>query len=159
MITLLLPPTLLSIEGLASAYTRSLPMKKRTLISAKTLLSTVTYVISLVVLSIVAVYAGRDFSFVLTFGTIHTFAIAAAVMLELTILTDKFWKEGFAVGNIYSRLSTYVLIFIPGFAVVLVPMIVAVVTFFLAKQLYLTAFLATALAEFTLMTAVVVREK
>lgn len=159
MITLLLPPTLLSIEGLASAYTRSLPMKKRTLISAKTLLSTVTYVISLVVLSIVAVYAGRDFSFVLTFGTIHTFAIAAAVMLELTILTDKFWKEGFAVGNIYSRLSTYVLIFIPGFAVVLVPMIVAVVTFFLAEQLYLTAFLATALAEFTLMTAVVVREK
>jgi hypothetical protein len=158
MITLLLPPTLLSIEGLASAYTRSLPMKKRTLISAKTLLSTVTYVISLVVLYIVAVYAGRDFSFIMTFGVIHMFAIAAAVMLELTILTNKFWKEGFAVGNIYSRLSTYVLIFIPGLAVVLVPMIVAVVAFFLAEQLSLAAFLATALAEFTLMTAVVLRE-
>jgi len=31
MITLLLPPTLLSMEGLASSFTRSLPMKKRTL--------------------------------------------------------------------------------------------------------------------------------
>lgn len=159
MITLLLPPTLLSIEGLASSYTRSLPMKKRTLISAKTLLSTVTYLISLIVLFIVAFYLGRDFSYILTFGTIHMLAIAAAIMLELTILTNKFWKEGFAVGNIYSRLSIYILIFIPGFAVVLVPMIATIVTFFLAEQLVLPVFLAVASAEFALMSAVVIREK
>ena len=159
MITLLLPPTLLSIEGLASVYTRSLPMKKRTLVSAKSLMSTATYVVSLIVLSVVALLEGRDFSFVLTFGAIHTFSIAAAVMLELTILTNKFWKEGFAVGNIYSRLSTYILIFIPGFAVVMVPMIVAIVTFFFGEELVLTTFLATALAEFVLMAAVVAREK
>jgi hypothetical protein len=159
MITLLLPPTLLSIEGLASSYTRSLPMKKRTLISAKTLLSTVTYLISLIVLFIVAFYLGRDFSYILTFGTIHMLAIAAAIMLELTILTNKFWTEGFAVGNIYSRLSIYILIFIPGFAVVLVPMIATIVTFFLAEQLVLPVFLAVASAEFALMSAVVIREK
>lgn len=159
MITLLLPPTLLSIEGLASSYTRSLPMKKRTLISAKTLLSTVTYLISLIVLFIVAFYLGRDFSYILTFGTIHMLAIGAAIMLELTILTNKFWKEGFAVGNIYSRLSIYILIFIPGFAVVLVPMIATIVTFFLAEQLVLPVFLAVASAEFALMSAVVIREK
>jgi hypothetical protein len=160
MITLLLPPTLLSIEGLASAYTRSLPMKKRTLISAKTLLSTVTYVISLMVLSLVATYQGRDYSFILTFGVINTFAIAAGIMLESTILTNKFWKEGFAVGNIYSRLSIYVLIFIPGFVLVLVPMIAAAVTFFMAEELILQVFAAAALAEFAAMAAVVaVREK
>jgi hypothetical protein len=134
-------------------------MKKRTLVSAKSLMSTVTYVVSLIVLSVVALLEGRDFSFVLTFGAIHTFSIAAAVMLELTILANKFWKEGFAVGNIYSRLSTYVLIFIPGFAVVMVPMIVAIVTFFFGEELVLTTFLATALAEFVLMAAVVAREK
>jgi hypothetical protein len=156
MITLLLPPTLLSIEGLASTYIRSLPMKKRTLISAKTLLSTVTYVISLVVLSLVATYQRRDYSFILTFGAINTFAVAAAVMLELTILTNKFWKEGFAVGNIYSRLSTYILILIPGFALVLVPMIAAVVTFFMAEELILQVFLAAALVEFAAMIAIVV---
>jgi len=159
MITLLLPPTLLSIEGLASSYTRSLPMKKRTLISAKTLLSTVTYVISLIVLLIVASYLGRDFSYILTFGAIHGLAIAAAIMLELRILTNKFWTEGFAVGNIYSRLSIYILIFIPGFAVVLVPMIATIAAFFLAEQLVLPVFLAVASAEFALMSAVVIREK
>jgi hypothetical protein len=160
MITLLLPPTLLSIEGLASLYTRSLPMKKRTLISAKTLLSTVTYIISLMVLSLVATYQRRDYSFILTFGVINTFAIAAAIMLELTILTNKFWKEGFSVGNIYSRLSTYILIFIPGFALVLIPIIAAVVTFFMAEGLILQVFLAATLVEFAAMTAVVaVHEK
>ncbi len=159
MITLLLPPTLLSIEGLASSYTRSLPMNRRTLVSAKTFLSTVTYLISLIVLYAVAFYLGRDFSYILAFGAIHLFAIAAAVMLELTILIDRFWKEGFAVGNIYSRLSIYVLIFIPGFAVVLVPMIAMIVTFFLAEQVVLPVFFSVAFAEFALMTAVVVREK
>jgi hypothetical protein len=131
-------------------------MKKRTLISAKTLVSTVTYVISLVVLSLVATYQRRDYSFILTFGAINTFAVAAAVMLELTILTNKFWKEGFAVGNIYSRLSTYILILIPGFALVLVPMIAAVVTFFMAEELILQIFLAAALVEFAAMAAIVV---
>jgi hypothetical protein len=86
-------------------------------------------------------------------------AIAAAIMLELTILTNKFWTEGFAVGNIYSRLSIYILIFIPGFAVVLVPMIATIVTFFIAEQLVLPVFLAVASAEFALMSAVVIREK
>jgi len=134
-------------------------MKKRTLISAKTLLSTVTYLISLIVLFIVAFYLGRDFSYILTFGTIHMLAIAAAIMLELTILTNKFWTEGFAVGNIYSRLSIYILIFIPGFAVVLVPMIATIVAFFFAEQLVPPVFLSVAFAEFLVMTAVVVREK
>jgi hypothetical protein len=160
MITLLLPPTLLSIEGLASLYTRSLPMKKRTLISAKTLLSTVTYIMSLMVLSLVATYQRRDYSFILTFGVINTFAIAAAIMLELTILTNKFWKEGFAVGNIYSRLSTYILIFIPSFALIVIPIIAAVVTFFMAEGFVLQVFLAATLVEFAAMTAVVaVHEK
>jgi hypothetical protein len=81
-------------------------------------------------------------------------------MLESTILTNKFWKEGFAVGNIYSRLSIYVLIFIPGFVLVLIPMIAAAVTFFMAEELILQVFAAAALAEFAAMAAVVaVREK
>jgi hypothetical protein len=159
MMTLLLPPTLLSIEGLASSYMRSLPVKKRTLIAAKTLMSTATYVISLVVLFVVAFSLGKDFSFILTFGTAHVFAIASAIMLELTILINKHWKEGFAVGNIYARLSTYALILIPGFATVSAPIIAALVTFFVARQFVLTVFLIVALAEFALMLALVFQEK
>jgi hypothetical protein len=159
MITLLLPPTLLSMEGLASAYTRSLPMKKRTLISAKALLSIVTYLISLVVLFFVAVYLNRDFSFILTYGAIHALAVSAGIMLELTILTRKFWKEGFAVGNIYSRLTTYIMILIPGFAIVLLPIVAAFVVFFFAENLVLSVFLLMASLEFAVMTAIVAHQK
>lgn len=158
MITLLLPPTLLSIEGLGSAYTRHLPMRKRTLIVGKALLSTITYMLSLAVLSIVAFYQGKDFS-ILTFGMTHSLSVAAAIMVELTILMRKFWKEGFAVGNIYSRMSTYILIIIPGFIVAAIPIVGAFVTYFLFIPLVLPVFLATCAAEFTLIAAIVAREK
>jgi hypothetical protein len=80
-------------------------------------------------------------------------------MLELTILTRKFWKEGFAVGNIYSRISTYILILIPGYAMAAIPIISAFVAFFLANSFVLPVFLAVAVGEFVLMTAVVALEK
>lgn len=159
LITLLLPPMLLSIEGLASAYTRHLPMRKMTLITAKTFLSTFTYIISLIVLSIAALSMGKSFSLILTLGLIHGFSVAAAVMLELTILTRKFWKEGFAVGNIYSRITTYILILIPGYALASVPIVTAFVVFFLATPFVLPAFLAVAVAEFTIMTAIVLLQR
>jgi hypothetical protein len=159
MITLLLPPTLLSMEGLASAFTRSLPLKKRTLISAKTLLSIVTYLISQLVLFFVAVYLNRDFSVILTYGGIHAFAVSAGIMLELTMLTRKFWKEGFAVGNIYSRLTTYITTLIPAFVVVFLPIIGAFTASFFDANLTLTVFLSMALIEFAAMTLVVAIQK
>jgi Membrane protein of 12 TMs len=159
MITLLLPPTLLSIEGLASAYTRHLPFTKRTLITAKTLLVTLTFILSLIVLSIVSFALGRDFSLILIFGTIHAFSIAAAIMLELSLLLRKMWKEGFALGNIYSRISTYIVILIPGYIMAAVPMICALVVFFVAPFFVLPAFLIAAVAEFAIMTTVIVSWK
>jgi hypothetical protein len=80
-------------------------------------------------------------------------------MLELTLLTRKFWKEGFAVGNIYSRLTTYILILIPGFAIVMLPIIATIVAFFFAEGLALPVFLAMASSEFAVMTAIVAMQK
>jgi len=154
MITLLLPPTLLSIEGLASAYTRHLPLTKRTLITAKTLLATLTFILSLIVLSIVSFALGKDFSLILIFGMVHAFSIASAVMLELSLLLRKMWREGFAVGNIYSRISTYILILIPGYVMAAVPMICALAAFFIAPPLVLLAFLVAAVTEFAIMTTI-----
>ncbi len=159
MITLLLPPTLVSMEGLASAYTRSLPMKKRTLIAAKTVLSVITYVISLVVLFAVSLFLGRDFFFVLVSGAVHLFSVSAATLLELTILINKFWKEGFAVGNVYARLHTYILILIPGFVLAFTPIVASMVTFFLWPQLVLPIFFAIAFSEFSIMTVFVALQK
>ncbi|HXX86946.1 MAG TPA: hypothetical protein VEH86_00675 [Candidatus Acidoferrum sp.] len=159
MITLLLPPTLSSIEGLASAYMRHLPMRKITFISAKTLLSIFTYVLSLIVLSIVAFSMGKSSTLILAYGAVHGFSVAAAVMLELTIVTRKFWKEGFAVGNLYSRLTTYILIVIPGYVLAAIPIISAFLALLFAPSYVLPLFLAAALTEFTLMTLVIMHQK
>jgi predicted permease len=159
VVVLMLPPMLVSIEGLAASYMRSLPLKKKTLISAKTLLSTFTYAVSLVVLFIVALLMGKSYSYILTFGAIHLFSVAAATMLELIILANKFWKEGFAIGNIYARLSTYILIILPGLAVVMIPIIAALATFIFAQSLTLVVFLGIAATEFAVTTAYVAFEK
>jgi hypothetical protein len=158
MITLLLPPTLLSIEGLGSAYTRHLPMRKRTLIAGKTLLSTITYMLSVAVLSVVAVYQGKNLS-ILAFGMTHSLSVAGAIMLELTILMRKFWKEGFAVGNIYSRISTYVLIVIPGYIIASIPLIGAFFTYLFFAPFVMPVFLVICATEFALMGTIVSREK
>lgn len=159
MITLLLPPTLLSIEGMGSAYTRHLPMRKLTLISAKAFLTTFTYMISIIVLSIVAVFMGKNLTLILVFGTANGFSVAAAVMLELLILTRKFWREGFAVGNIYSRISTYIVTVIPGYVLAGIPIVGAFVMSFFSSSLVLPFFSALAASEFVIMTTVVAFEK
>jgi len=158
MITLFLPPTLLSIEGLASAFTRSLPMRKRTLISAKTLLSLVTYLFSIVVLFFVALFLHRDLTLVLTYGLIQAFAVAAGTMLELTLMTRRFWKEGFAVGNLYSRISIYILTMIQGFVVAALPIGAAFAAILLDIPV-LPIFLAVGASEFGAMVATVALQK
>ncbi len=155
--TVLLPPTLFAIEGLASAYTRSLPLNSRTLIFAKTTLATLTYVISLFVMLTATSYLGRDTASVVIFGGIHVLTVAAANMLEILLLTEKFWKEGFAIGNIYARLSTYILILVPGAIVVFMPIFAAIIMVFLAPELVLPVFLAFAASEFAIVIVVTLR--
>jgi polyferredoxin len=157
MLTLILPPTLLSIEGLASAYTRSLPIRKRTIIKAKTITTIIIYLISLTVLFITSILLGRGFYSILTFGTIYTFSIAAACMLELSIFVGKFWKEEFALGNIYARFGEFIKVIIPGLLTALAPITVAFTAYFTAKNLVLTLFSATAFLEFATMMFIVSR--
>lgn len=88
-VSLMLPPTLLAIEGLASSYTRSLPLRRRTMIVAKAAVATLTYTLSLLILLIAAVFLRRNFSLILTFGAMHIFSIAAASMLVLSIFVKK----------------------------------------------------------------------
>ncbi|MEM2119219.1 MAG: hypothetical protein QW840_03730, partial [Candidatus Bathyarchaeia archaeon] len=135
LIVIMLPPTMFMIEGLASTYTRSLPLTKRTLISAKTVLTVSIYTISLFALLAVALYLNKNPVQLLLFGVANIGAVAAASMLELVLLAYKFWKEGFAVGNIYSRLTTHIMIMLPGIAVSSLPIAAGIFTFFLAPPL------------------------
>ena len=159
MVILLLPTTMFSMEGLASAYTRSLPLEKKTLIFAKTALSMLIYTISIMALFVIALYLGRDFSTVLGFGAIYAFSIAAACMLELTILVRKYWKDGFAMGNLYTRLSTFILVLIPGYITAWISVAFAFIVFFFAPELVPIAFFGVALVEFVVMMAAVLHLK
>ena len=158
LVTILLPPLLLSIEGLAYGYMRSLPLNKKTLIFAKTLTTIVTYAFSLVVLFTVAMLVKKNFSLVLTFGIINSLAVAAASMLELSFFIRKLWKEGSVLGNIYTRLGTFILIVIPGFVMVLIPLIAATTVYFLGSPLVLPIFSIIATLEFTAMLIVILHE-
>lgn len=158
LVTLVLPPTLLSIEGLASSYTRSLPLTKRTVISAKAMLSTLMYASSLLLLILVALCIGKDAVPIIAFGVVQMFGISAASLLELLLSARIFWKEGFAIGNIYARLSTYIALIIPGMVLALAPVAVAVATFVLATRLTIWVYFAVALAEFAVMALIVYKQ-
>ncbi len=146
-LTLIIAPILFSIEGLSSSYSRTLPLRRRTLIAAKEFLATLTYVIALVVLSVVGLFTSRDFTVLLLFGGFYVFSIAAGSMVELIIMANKFWKEGFAMSNIYSRLSTYILVVLPGIVIVAVPVIGALVASSFAEELVLPIFGAASILE------------
>jgi hypothetical protein len=154
LVTLVLPPMLISLEGLASSYVRSLPLTKRTVISGKVILSAIMYASSMLILILIVLYLGRDVATIITFGAIQMLAVIAASLLELILSIRKFWKEGFAMGNLYARLSTYIAIVIPGLVLALAPIVGAVATYVLATNLTIPIYLATALAEFVLMALI-----
>ncbi|MCJ7422880.1 hypothetical protein MUP01_01235 [Candidatus Bathyarchaeota archaeon] len=158
-VTLMLPPTMFSIESLASVYTRSLPLRKGTLIFAKTALSVITYLISLVTLTVVASYLGKNFTYILSFGLVYTFSVAAAFLLELVILANRFWSEGFAMGNVYAKLSSFILILLPAYLVAWTPIIVAFVSYFLVADWVLAVFSVVSLSEFVTLAFVAFRRE
>lgn len=156
-VSLMLPPTLLAIEGLASSYTRSLPLRRRTIIAAKAVVTTLIYAMSLLVLLLAAVFLRKDFNVILTFGAVHVFSVAAASMLVLSTFVKKLWEEGFAMGNIYARLGTFIRVLLPGVLIALAPIIAASVAFFLAQTHVLTVFFTIAFLEFVIMAIMVLR--
>jgi len=158
LVTLILPPTLLSLEGLASSYTRSLPLRKRTVISSKAVLSALMYASSLLILVLIALYLRKSANTILTFGLIQLLSVIAASVLELVISARKFWREGFAVGNMYARLSTFVVILIPGLILAYVPVVAAVLAFEFATSMTAWVYLAVALLEFVMMLLIASRE-
>jgi hypothetical protein len=154
---MLVPPVQFSIESFAAVYTRTLPLTKRILILSKTFTAIAMYIASMLVLLTAALYMQRDFTDILIYGTGQAFPVAAACILELNILTKKYWKQGAAIGNIYARLSTYILVIVPGLVLAGVPLIAAFITLFIAASLILPVFLALGLAEFLIMTIYTLR--
>jgi hypothetical protein len=91
---------------------------------------------------------------ILTFGAVHILAVASANMLEILLLAEKFWKEGFALGNIFARLSTYILILIPGMIIIFMPIFAAIVAALFYQNLVLQVFFVVGCLEFLSIAAI-----
>jgi hypothetical protein len=161
LLSLLVTPTLFSAETLASAYMKSLPLKKRTVVAAKTFLSACTYLGSVAAITIVALYLRKDFLSVLAFGLTQTLSVAAGCMMELFLLIRKFWWKELTPSTIYSSISIFIMVLLPGLILCLTPIMLCYIVGFTEIQLTLTIFLATATAELisvTSLTAAVIKD-
>lgn len=153
LLSLTATPTLFSAETLASAYMKSLPLKKRTLVIAKTTLSTLTYFGCVIALAIGALYVGRDIFSVIAFGLAQALSVAAGCMTELLLLIRKFWDKELEYSNIYANLSTFIVVLTPGIIICLVPTAACFIVSFVNIQLAITVFFASAAAEFVAITS------
>lgn len=154
LISLTVAPMLFSAETLASAYMRSLPLKRRTVVAAKTFLSTLTFVGCVIVLAIVVLYLRRELISAIAFGLVQAIPVAAGCLFELLLLTRTFWGVELAPSNIYTNLSTFIMVLIPGIALCLIPMAICFITGFSNILYALAIFLTIATLEFVVVAAV-----
>lgn len=159
LITVLIPPTLFSVEVVASAYTRSLPIRRRTLIWSKAILTTFIYMISLAVLLVTALILGIGNSLLLTIGAMQTPTVLAASIVELLILARKPLGQSIVATNLYTRISKLILVIVPGLIVVALPIIATIIALILTQQLILPVLLAATLLELTVASSILLYVK
>jgi predicted permease len=157
---LMLPPMLLNMESIAYSYVVSLPLKRKTLIIAKTVLSSIIYLTSLLVLlSITMLRAPVLTPIFALLGGIFTFSIVASIIVEILLLSRVFGRS--IPSNLYSKLYAYILPLILSFIVASVPILVYFIILFLtafhvASMVSLTA---TSILEFLIALLFISRRK
>jgi predicted permease len=157
---LLLPPMLLSIESMAYSYVGSLPLSKKTVITAKTILSLTMYLASvLVMLLIVALRAPVLVPAFATIGGISVFSIAASIIVEILFLSRLFGRS--IPPNIYSKLYVNILLLVIGLVIVSIPVIAYFATLFLTSSSILSTISLTAssILEFLVALLLLVRNR
>jgi len=161
---LLLSPMLLSIEAIAYSYVGSLPLRKKTVITAKTILSLIVYLASvLVMLLIVVLKAPIMVPAFATIGGIFAFSIVASIIFEMLFLTrlfDRLFGRSIP-SNIYSKLYVNILPLIIGLVVVSIPVLAFFTTLFLTSSSILSMISLTvfSILEFSVALLLLVRSK
>jgi len=134
LMVLLLPPVLLNMESMAYSYVGSLPLRRRTLILAKTILSIIVYSISILVLLAVTMLRAPGLVYILALlGGISTFSVIASIITE-TLLLSRTFGQAIPSGNLYLKFYAYILPLILSFIVAAIPILVYFVTFLLTAS-------------------------
>ena len=160
LMVLLLPPVLLNMESTAYSYVGSLPLRRRTLILAKTILSTAVYSTSILVLVLITMIRAPGLvSARALLGGISTFSVVASIMIEILLLSRTF-GQAIPSGNIYLRFHAYILPLILGFIIAVIPIIVYFMTLLLAASSVLSIISLTAVSilEFLLASLLLVKK-
>ncbi|MBO3800025.1 MAG: hypothetical protein FGF52_03075 [Candidatus Brockarchaeota archaeon] len=124
LMILILPPMLLSIENVAYSYTGSLPLKRKTVIIAKILLTSIIYFISsLTMILLIAVMRSHLLTVFIVLNGILTLSAIASIIIE-TIFVSKILIQRLSSGNIYFKMIYYVLVAILFFLITMMPLIV-----------------------------------
>ncbi|MGQ9479705.1 MAG: hypothetical protein ACUVQ0_06835 [Thermoproteota archaeon] len=156
-----LPPTLLTIESTAYSYMWSLPLKKRSLFLAKTILSLSSYLVSLVILLTIMLLTTPNFaSIFILIGGIYTFSMLSSIIFE-TMLIVRMFGRALPSGSLYSKLSSYILPVIISIIISIIPAVayfmVMVIT--LSEIPSMVSFAVVSILEFVVALTVLLRIK
>lgn len=130
--TLILPPSLLGTESIAYSYVGSLPLSKKILILAKTIISSIIYLISLLPLIMVILLNAPSFIiFFMAFAGFQILSVVASIIFEL-MFVSKFFGKDISSANLYLKLYLYLVPMIAAFIIAMIPVIVYFIAQFLA---------------------------
>ncbi|MBO3797798.1 MAG: hypothetical protein QXI42_03120 [Thermoproteota archaeon] len=161
LMVLILPPALLNTESIAYSYVGSLPLGRRTLILAKTILSLTVYLASLLVLLVITMLRAPGFVSVFAlFGGVFTFSVVASIIFEIVLLSRTFGQT-IPSGNLYLKFYYYILPWILGYIVAMIPILVYYMALLLTASFVLgmVGLVATSILEFLIAVLLLLRKK
>ncbi|MEM2930154.1 MAG: hypothetical protein QW797_04785 [Thermoproteota archaeon] len=161
LMVLILPPALLNTESIAYSYVGSLPLGKRTLILAKTILSSIVYLASLLVLLTVILLRAPGLVYVFTlFGGVFTFSVVASIIFEIILLSRTFGQT-VPSGNLYLKFYYYILPWILSYIVAMIPILVYYIALLLTSSFVIgmTGLAATSILEFLIAALLLLRKE
>lgn len=154
-------PALFNVEAVGQAYVRTLPVKSRWTLSAKAAVATTTYIVSVIVLLVVAALAGRaETGALVPFGGSGVLPTAAGSLVTGSVLSARS-RLGGSGGRVSPFMSSgsYLAALAAGGVAVAVPYIVARIGSAAFGFAYLPTYFVVGLLEFALVAATVLSER
>ncbi|NLG80185.1 MAG: hypothetical protein GX492_10280 [Firmicutes bacterium] len=154
-------PALFNVEAVGQAYVRTLPVKSRWTLSAKAAVATTTYIVSVIVLLVVAALAGRaETGALVPFGGFGVLPTAAGSLVTGCVLSARSRLSG-GGGRVSPFMSSgsYLAALAAGGVAVAVPYIVARIGSTMFRFTHLPTYFTVGLLELMMVAAAVLSER
>jgi len=98
IMVILIPASLYSMEAVGSAYTRTLPIRRRSLLVAKTLVALLSYLVSLIAIGVLFLILKKEVFMAMELGIVQILPISAASIIRATIQVAAHSKQTRPIG-------------------------------------------------------------